>query len=168
MYDPRGGRRYDNDRAIALSTSSPRTAVTSVDSDQSQPLLASELSNADADLHHSGRRVQSASSSRRNNSRYSVDPCRLTSESETRRTSNSDHSHRHPSVPEEPDGMLLDASSEDVFNSSGGAGSGVPRIVPLDEDGYLEPQSTSNSGGYLVVMQGLMTCLYLRVLNLCM
>lgn len=55
--------------------------------------------------------------------------------------------------------MLLDASSEDVFSSSGGAGSSVKGIVPLDEDGYLEPQSTSNSGGYLVVMQGLMTTL---------
>lgn len=148
VYDPRRVKRYDNETVIGFSSPS-RTTTTSIDSDQGQPLLSeARYSGLEADGLGQRRGILHSTPRRSSNLRYSSDPCRVASESDNRRPSNSDR--RHPSVNEEPAtvAMPMEASSEDVFSNGG-----IQRIA-LDEDGYLEPKSTSNSGGYIVVMQG--------------
>lgn len=156
VNDPRF-RHYDNDRIINLASPS-RTTTTSVDSDQGQPLLSYYGND---DQRYSGLNPttgrSSHSNSRRMNSnmRYSSDPCRTTSDSDNARRFSGNNS-RHPSSHDEPTSALpmpMGASNEDVFSTTPQHQHQQQQRIALDEDGYLEPKSASNSGGYLIVLQ---------------
>ena len=90
------------------------------------------------------------------NMRYSSDPCRTTSDSDNARRFSGNNS-RHPSSHDEPTSALpmpMGASNEDVFSTTPQHQHQQQQRIALDEDGYLEPKSASNSGGYLIVLQG--------------